>query len=574
MGSFASARSRASFLLAASALVVGCTSSSADTGPVPTPQPAAVAPQAPAPAGDEEGDACRARVKAIESTPALPGAPGFEQNRIAILGRARGEPMVFTRAPKAVDAASLSETARRDLEAFAKGRPGGRVVSLVKKLRADKPALRTLLLREAYTYAEDPADALALAQDVRLADLFDEPVIYLQRGAKTFKLSRVQEAREVEYVLAESPSTGLPEGADLAFYRGWRPSPATVSALGLATSAPPPAMRLHFGDRVALTEAELAAPLHRDLVALADAEGFDRAAIVHATESAMIADLRYGDRTVRAVLDTEGAAVRLACLAEVPDERAAFRAYQERTAPRRRALAAVRASVTAIVTEGMRFDRPLDEKGPDKDGQLRPAWMTAYLQGRTAFGWEGQSYPVYDLMGRAWPPEVCVDFVLDSFERAGGTWFRPKGEKMGREAGRFTWISDIREVRGVIGFGERADKHPELFEVRRFAGKERTPFSDRARFFAFLAASADDIRPGDVLAIHGMKRDDRIHQHAILVERTDPITGFAYGLADQMRRPRRRTWEGIMAEAPKRSLLYRVHPKDVVFEAIDPGEAR
>jgi hypothetical protein len=406
-------------------------------------------------------------------------------------------------------------------------------------------------LREAYTYAEDPADALALAQDVRLADLFDEPVIYLQRGAKTFKLARVQEAKEVEYVLAGGPASPLPEGADLAFHRGWRPSPATAAALGLATPAPPPAMRLHFGDRVALTEAELAAPLHRDLVALADAEGFDRASIVHTTESAMIADLRYGDRT---------------------DERAAARAYRDRTAPRRRALAAIREAVTTIVTEGMRFDRPLDEKGPDKDGQLRPAWMTAYLQGRTAFGWEGQSYPVYDGMGRAWPPEVCVDFVLDSFERAAGTWFRPQGEKAGRAAGRFTWASDVREVRGVIGFGERADKHPELFEVRRFAGRERTPFSERARFFAFLAESAGDIRAGDVVAIHGMKRDDRIHQHAIFVERTDPITGFAYGLADQMRRPRRRTWEGIMAEAPKRSLLYRVHPKDGVFEAIDPGE--
>ncbi len=484
--------------------------------------------------------------------------------------------MVFTRAPKAVDPASLSEPARRDLEAFTKGRPGGRVVSLVKKLRADKPTLRTLLLRDAYTYAEDPADALALAQDVKLADLFDEPTIHLQRGAKTIKLTRVQEAKEVEYVLAHSPAAALPEGADLAFHRGWRPSPTTAAALGPTTSAPPVAMRLHFGDRVALTEAELAAPLHRDFVALADAEGFDRATLVHTTEAAILADLRFGERTARAVLDADGASLRLACLAATPDERAAIRAHRDRTAPRRRALAAVRESVTALVTEGMRFDRPLEEKGPDRDGQLRPMWMTAYLQGRTAFGFEGQSYPVYDAAGRAWPPEVCVDFVLDSFERAGGTWFLPKGErgeKLGRSAGRFTWISDMREVRGVIGFGERADKHPDLFEVRRFAGKERTPFSERARFFAFLAASADAIHAGDVLAIHGMKRDDRIHQHAIFVERTDPITGFAYGLADQMRRPRRRTWEGIMAEAPKRSLLYRVHPKDVIFDAIDPGEA-
>jgi hypothetical protein len=83
---------------------------------------------------------------------------------------------------------------------------------------------------------------------------------------------------------------------------------------------------------------------------------------------------------------------------------------------------------------------------------------------------------------------------------------------------------------------------------------------------------------GDVVAIHGLKKDERIHQHAILVERTDPLTGFPYGLADQMKRPRRRTWEGIMAEAPKRSLLYRVRPTAALIEKMDPegakGEAR
>ena len=113
---------------------------------------------------------------------------------------------------------------------------------------------------------------------------------------------------------------------------------------------------------------------------------------------------------------------------------------------------------------------------------------------------------------------------------------------------------------------------PEMFDVRRFAGNERIQFSERERFFKFLVDHTEDIHAGDVVAIHGYKRDDRVHQHAIFVERTDPITGFAYGLADQMYRPRRRTWEGIMAEAPKRSLLFRVHPKDEIFAAIDPGE--
>jgi hypothetical protein len=38
-----------------------------------------------------------------------------------------------------------------------------------------------------------------------------------------------------------------------------------------------------------------------------------------------------------------------------------------------------------------------------------------------------------------------------------------------------------------------------------------------------------------------------------------------------MKRPRRRTWEGIMAEAPLRSLYYRVRPREGIFEKLDPG---
>lgn len=534
-----SPRSAAPTVVLLAAAITGCGGSRAEVVPSASAQPSAAPAIAVTPTLDE-GDRCRARVKELEAAPALPGAPGFEQNRIAILGRARGEPMVFARAPAQVDPASLSPDAKRSFEAFAKARPLGRVLGLVKRHRADKALLRTLLLREGYTYAEEPADALALAADVKLPDLFDEPVVFLQRGARTHRLARVQEKKDVRYVYDGGPLSG--STADLL-----------------------------FGDRVALTEAELTAPLHRDLAALSEELGFERASLARITEGAIVADLRFGERTVRAVIETEGASARLACIAENEDARAAVRAFREQEGPRLRALASVRESVTTIVSEKMRFDRPFEEKGPDRDGQLRPAWMTAYLQGRASFGYDGHSYPVYDSQGRAWPPEVCVDFVLDSFERAGGTWFRPKGEPMGRAVGRFTWIDDIRQVRGVIGFGERAEKHPELFEVRRFQGKERIQFGERVRFFQFLADHADEIRPGDVVAIHGLKRDERIHQHAIFVERTDPITGFAYGLADQMKNPRRRTWEGIMAEAPKRSLLYRVRPKDPIFSAIDPG---
>jgi hypothetical protein len=416
----------------------------------------------------------------------------------------------------------------------------------VAQLRARHPhepaALRALALRAGYAYAPDPLDALAIVTEISLPDLFDEPEVWIQRGADTRRLRRVTRRSEVAYRYLDGPLAG--RAADLL-----------------------------FGDRVAVNEADLAAPLHRDLRALAEALGFDRARLVRRTGEALLADLRFGDRWVPAVLSARGAALTLGCLDADREAREAILAARAAGDTRRRALQALRSVITEELGEALRFDRPEGEKTAERDGELRPAWLTAYLQGRASFEHEGAVYPVFDEGGQAWPPEVCVDFVLDSFERASGTWFAPRGGRLGRVRGRLDFDdTGIPNRRGVIAFGAFAEARPELFAMRRFAGAERIPFGERGRFFAFLADHADEVRPGDVVAIHGRKRDDRIHQHAILVEWADPITGFPAGLADQMKRPRRRTWEGIMAEAPLRSLLYRARPRDAVFAKLDPGQ--
>jgi hypothetical protein len=191
-----------------------------------------------------------------------------------------------------------------------------------------------------------------------------------------------------------------------------------------------------------------------------------------------------------------------------------------------------------------------------------------------AFSYDGDSYLVFDSKGRAWPPQVCVDFVLDTFERTSGTWFRNRESPRERVAGRLDFYGfGIKNRRGVIALMDFAAEHPELFELRVFEGEERIRFLHRKEFFGYLVERADLFRPGDVAAIQGRKRDGLIHQHAILVEDTDPVSGFPYALADQMKRPRRRTWEGIMAEAPMRSLLYRARLKEDVFRTMDPGVA-
>jgi hypothetical protein len=491
---------------------------------------------------DADGDACRSRAAQILAEPGLPGAPEFDAHRVEILGRARGEPLVLLREPSPTPIEELSPAWAASRRVFDGGRPGSRVVQLVRRHPRDPAALRALLLRQGYLYSADPLDALALSTRLTLTDLFQEPEIWLQRGADTRRLVRTVRRRETHYHYADGPLQGL--RADLL-----------------------------FGDRLALREEDLGAPLHRDLAALADSVGFDRARIVHRTEAALLADLRFGDRWVRGILDARGAALTFGCMAEDRATRDAVAQWTAEDAPRRRAMHEVQRTVTEQVKETLRFDRPEGEKSPDRDGQLRPAWISAYLSGRGSFDFDGESYPVFDPDGNPSPPQVCVDFVLDTFERASGTWFLPRGGPLRRQKGRLDFNDiDIPNRRAVIAFGKFADSRPDLFEVRWFTGDERIPFRDRSRFFTFLSDHADLVRPGDVMAIHGLKADERIHQHAIFVERTDPVTGFPHGLADQMKRPRRRTWEGIMAEAPLRSLFYRIRPLPSVFARVDPGD--
>lgn len=535
---------------------------------------AAAATAGPVPGVDAELAACRARWEAIEATAAEPGVPELDARRAAILGRARGPALLFARAPTPTSRDALPEAARTALERLDRDPPGVRVSRAKAALKRDPRALRAALLREGYAFTTEPLDAFELVERVTLVDLFDEPRLVLERGASREVLVRARHGKEHRYQRA---SDGRP--AQLLF--GDRITVADEPAAAAPGAAPPGAAAPDAAAPDAASPPAVAAPappLHVDVGAFADAAGFDRLTPRRLTASALLAELRVAPagRTVRAVLDRRGAALELGCLVEPRDVRDEVVAAIEADAWRRRATAAMRAAVEEAVHDALPFDRPREVEGPDRDGELRPHWASAYLSRRQAFSVDDVTYPVFTPDGRPLPPQVCVDFVLDAWERASGRWYRPRGESPGRTAGRLDLDAEaIPNRRGVLGFGDFASSRPDLFDVRRFQGIERVPFAERDRFFAGLTAAPptdrEPFRAGDVVAIHGLKRDGRVHQHAILVEGVDPVTGLPHALADQMKRPRRRTWEGIMAEAPKRSLLYRARPREALFRKLDPG---
>ena len=480
---------------------------------------------------DLELEICQSRIAKERAKPDLGGAPAYDEHRAEFLGRAAGEPLVLVSPPPP----ALVEPGQAASGSL-------RAARLASRYRLDKPGLRARVLRGGYLYADDPLEAFGLVKDLTLTDLFDEPSIWLQRGDETDRLERRKSLYE--------------RGFDYQYVDGpLKDEPA----------------KLLFGDRVALERASLAEPLHRDVRGLRDRTGFDRLRLLHRGKDALVAELRFGNRWVEALLESDGAHLELACLAAPAEERQAVRDEVEATAPRRRAVAALRQAVTAMALERLPFDRPRGAKDHLSDGQLRPQWNLAYKRGQVGFGYEEQGYSVFDRRGRPYPPQMCVEFILDSYERATGTWYRPLGQGPERVVGKLDFYAHgILNRSGVLAFEKFAQSKPELFETSRFEADERIPFRDRERFFAFLVEHADRFRPGDVVAIQGPKRDGYIHQHAILIEDVDPLSGFPYGLADHMRHPRRRTWEGIMAEAPLRALLYQVRPKPSMLLLLDP----
>lgn len=520
---------------------MGCSSPS---GPAPTPSGSVAVAASPADAPDPTFDTCRARYDAAMKEPAAPGAPAYDAHRPEFLGRARGEPVLFVRAP-APSPVPSSPAARIAKQAYDKEPPGLRVAKLRDRLKHDKPSLRALLLREGYLFAEDPDDLFTMVEKVSLTDLFDEEPVYLLRKGEVSRLERSGTQRDPSYAFAEGPSKGR-------------------------------SAQLLFGDRVAPSAADLDRPLTRDVAMLADREGFERLRVDRLTEGDIAATLKFGDLETKAVLAPmpaeRGSLLELACIDEPKATRELASSHAASSLHHREALRALRGTVTDVVFEALPFDRPRGVTGPDRDGELRPFWTSAYLRGQQSFEHDDETYLVFRADGRPSPPTVCVDFVLESFERTSGGWFAPRGEKPHREKGRLSFDDHGSDrPRGVVALGKFAEDHPDLFEMRRFAGGERIPFGDRPKFFAFLTEHADLFQAGDILSIQGLKRDDRVHQHAILLEGIDPISGFPYALADQMKLPRRRTWEGIMAEAPKRSLYYRLRPQGPIIDALLPS---
>jgi hypothetical protein len=457
--------------------------------------------------------------------PGLPGAPEFEARRAETFARAKSDGVLFVRAPS--DGTRSAEAEQWRASIFRSENPVRALYAAYPKLQKRPPLAREVLLTEGYLYATAPAMAAALSSLVRPEDLFDTAEIWIQRGST---VRRAVRRGTNGYAYADGEDAGE-------------------------------RVKLFLLDRVAPTRDLLSAPIHRDVAELARTLGFEELRARHLSERGIVADLRYGDLWVPTLLDSDGARLTLQC--ESPPEHAkAEQARRRSEALRREAiLDRLRAVMRQQVEEALPFDEPKTEIG-QQDGKLRQHWTWAYRYGRSEFDFNEDRYKVFDAKGRPRVPQVCIDFIRDTFERAGGSWYRGRGEPRERVAGRLDFTAlGIDNERSVEHFVEFAKSHPEWFDVEELPEAERVPYARRAEFFAALAAHKDRYHPGDVVTIYGERDDGKMHYHSFIVYEADPVTAAPSLVAANAGRPRIRPWESEMTSAPLRSIRTRIRPR-------------
>ena len=485
----------------------------------------------------EHGPACIDRIERALAEPGEAGTPKLDQNRGVVLLYAKAEPVLFTRTPEPENKGSEASQTYRTL--LRQTSSPWSVLDRLWPVFSQNPELgRSVLLRDGYLYAEKPELAFALVDLVTVQMLFSDRHVWIQRGERTLNAERTKNGR---YVFTDGPE------------RGQR-------------------VKLLLFDRIGTGEPP--SPLHRDFRALRSELGFDRVRVVHLGREQIVADLRYGSVWVRSLLASQGAHLELVCDAPAAGSGQAVLAFRSERARKDRALRPLRSAIVQGVEEGLPFDEPLTEYG-QQDGKLRYRWLDAYARGQNDYEFQGDKYYVFNVRGRPLVPEVCVDFVFDSFERASGTWWRPRGEKRERVVGKldFTTIPD-EQRRRATSFIEYAQAHPESFDTDTLAEADRVPFKFPRRLSDFLVNEADRFQPGDVVLIRGYAPWDKpwkprvMHFHSFFIYESDPLTGMPIALAGNPGRPLLQTWQFEAFRTPDRSIWYRIRPRLEWLESV------
>lgn len=482
---------------------------------------------------------CLALIQTAKDQPLASGAPRFEAARAEILARSKAEPVLFLEPPQYRGEVSDGVAARR--RALLRTAHPDEMVRLTVNTFSDNPVrLRQLLLRDGYFYADEARAARFLTTEVTLEMLFPEPEIRLQRGSETYTARR---GIHDTFEFVDGPERRQ-RARLLLFDRVWLP-----------------------GEENALSPA-----IHLDVREFAARLGVDRIDPLHLSESSLVAELTFGNETVPALMHREGTQLRLDCFAIDPKRAAVIGRAQDEAYRRALVLRALRHAILQQVREGLPFDEPRTENG-QQDGKLRARFERAYFDGEAQYRFNGDTYEVFNEQGEAIPPQVCVDFVTETLERASGMHFAPKDQPPAKVRGTLDFDQMLEgRRRSELALRAFARQSPRRFTLLDFPQKDWVRYEKVQAFFDFLQAHKEELRPGDIVVIRGRAAWDRyaeVHTHTFFVFEADPITAMPTLLAGNSGKPRIVTWDDEMLRAPKRSVRHRIRPDmDWLYDSV------
>ncbi len=471
---------------------------------------------------------CRALRDDVMGRPALPGAPRFEERREMVLARSKAEPVVFTRVPQFTGELSPGMEARR--RALLKTEHPQEVLQEAFKLFADFPEQRRqIMLRDGYLYTDDPRAARFLTMNVTLEDLFREDEIFLQRGSQTHRLIR---GEQYHYVFADGPRKG---------HRA----------------------RLLVFDRLWLRGDKLGPAVHLDVRDFAQRLGVDRMKIERITLDSVLAQLRFGSETVPAVLKHHNQKLRLSCLAVPPKDVTRVGRARDEAYRRAQVMHILRKEIVNQVWAGLPFDEPKTENG-QQDGELRRRFETAYLSGRKSYRFNGDRYEVFAEKGHPLVPQVCIDFVTETLERASGMHWANEDETPKKYLGALDFDELLQgHRRQELALRTFARENPRWLDIYDVPQSDWVRYEKINQFYRFVSENKETFRPGDIMIIRGRAAWDfyhEIHTHTFFIYEADPVTGMPTLLAGNSGKPRIVTWDDEMLRAPKRSIRHRIRP--------------
>jgi hypothetical protein len=399
-------------------------------------------------------------------------------------------------------------------------RKRGTIRKLLKRYAHDKPFLRRVFLSQGYLFSNKPGLAQALVRELELEQLFDSEQVYLYRGDGIIAVHR----HDKEYQNEDGTRA-----------------------------------KILLNDRMAQSREELVNPLHLDLWEIRHLTGAQRVIPKTVDENQARVTLVFPDGEQRDALGViHGEKTKILCIGGDQRTLKTTLARADMFWERHRKIVAIAIQATE---ERARFDEPTDEaEGVQEDGELRAEWQKAYFKRKRKFMFREVEYKIFDHRGNPIPPEVCVDFVFDVWERSSGTWYTPRSQYPKRTIGEldFRKFSGLyrRHIPSILAFAFESVTPIERYDIPR---KDWRSFRDHKHFATKLSEHMSAVREGDALIIHGLREEDgEEHYHAVLVLETDPSTGLPTMVADNQGRPRIGSLSNAMRAAPQRSIKHRL----------------